>query len=98
MLDGPARWTATAGPIAGGGPIALFEATLTARRPVLGEDHPDTLTSANNLANAYRRAGRHAEAIPIFEATLAACRRVLGDDHATTKILERSYESARGSR
>ena len=51
---------------------------------VLGETHPDTLTSRNNLARAYRDAGRLEEAIPLFERTLADCERVLGETHPTT--------------
>jgi tetratricopeptide (TPR) repeat protein len=51
---------------------------------VLGPDHPDTLTSRNNLALAYRAAGRAAEAIPLYEQTLAARDRVLGPDHLNT--------------
>ena len=38
---------------------------------VLGEDHPDTLTSRNNLAGAYQAAGDLGRAIPLFEQTLA---------------------------
>jgi hypothetical protein len=40
----------------------LHEQTLATRERVLGPDHPDTLNSRNNLANAYRaadRSGKH---------------------------------------
>ena len=37
---------------------------------VLGDIHPDTLTSRNNLAHAYKAAGRLGEAILLFERTL----------------------------
>jgi len=36
----------------------LDEQTLAARERVPGPDHPDTLRSRNNLAAAYRDAGR----------------------------------------
>jgi hypothetical protein len=36
----------------------LHERTLADRERLLGPDHPDTLTSRNNLANAYQEAGR----------------------------------------
>lgn len=39
----------------------LDEETLTRRRAVLGEDHPDTLTSANNLAADLYQLGRYEE-------------------------------------
>ena len=64
--------------------IALYERTLADRERVLGPDHPDTLTSRNNLAVAYRAAGRAAEAIPLLEQTLADRERVLGPDHPDT--------------
>ena len=43
--------------------ITLLEQTLADRERVLGADHPDTLRTRNNLATAYRDAGRAAEAI-----------------------------------
>ena len=42
--------------------IPLYEATLTDCQRVLGADHPDTLTSRNNLAGAYGAAVRPAAA------------------------------------
>ena len=48
--------------------IPLFERTLADREQVLGETHPDTLTSRNNLALAYQDAGRLDEAIPLLSA------------------------------
>ena len=51
---------------------------------MLGPDHPGTLTSQNNLADAYQEAGRVAEAIPLYEQILADRERVLGPDHPGT--------------
>ena len=39
----------------------MHEQTLADRERVLGPDHPDTLQSRNNLANAYQAAGRTGE-------------------------------------
>jgi tetratricopeptide (TPR) repeat protein len=65
---------------------------------VLGADDPQTLYSRNNLAHAYRLAGRLSEAIALFERTLADCERVLGASHPDTLAcrdnLARAYESA----
>jgi hypothetical protein len=38
--------------------VFIGERLLADQGRVLGPDHPDTLTSRNNLANAYRAAGR----------------------------------------
>ena len=67
--------------------IAVGEPLLADQERVLGPDHPDTLTSRNNLAAAYRAAGRAAEAIPLHERTLADRERVLGPDHPDTLTL-----------
>ena len=50
----------------------------------LGADHPDTLISQNNLANAYRVAGQFARALPLSERTVAAQTARLGTDHPDT--------------
>ncbi len=51
---------------------------------LLGDDHPSTLLSMNNLANVYRNQGRYAEAEPLYLETLEAQKRVLGDNHERT--------------
>ncbi|MCG5437695.1 tetratricopeptide repeat protein, partial [Micromonospora foliorum] len=68
----------------GASDLPLYEATLAAYERVLGDEHPDTLTSRNNLAYAHKAAGRLSEAIPLYEATLAVRERVLGDEHPKT--------------
>ena len=42
--------------------VPQFEQTLADRERVLGQAHPDTLTSHDNLAIAYKDAGRLDEA------------------------------------
>ena len=51
---------------------------------ILGKDHPQTLTSRNNLACAFESAGRLTEAIPLYEQVLADRIRVLGEYHPQT--------------
>lgn len=48
--------------------IAVGQPLLDDARRVLGPDHPSTLGSRGNLANACQAAGRAAEAIPLHEA------------------------------
>ncbi len=61
--------------------IVIGERLVADQERVLGPDHPDTLASRDNLANAYRDAGRLDEAISLHEQTLAAYGSVLGPDH-----------------
>jgi hypothetical protein len=51
---------------------------------VLGEDHPDTLTTANNLALNLHALGELAKARDLNEDTYTRRRRVLGEDHPAT--------------
>jgi hypothetical protein len=59
----------------------LLEQTLAAQRRVLGDEHPNTLTSMNNLAATLGASGGRAGARELLEQTLAAQRRPLGDEH-----------------
>ncbi|HEX8103066.1 MAG TPA: tetratricopeptide repeat protein, partial [Solirubrobacteraceae bacterium] len=58
-------------------------------------DHPATLGSRNNLANAYEAAGDLTRAIPLYEDTLTTSERVLGPDHPATRTVSASLELAR---
>ena len=78
--------------------IEFYEQMLAEREWVLGPDHPYTLTARNNLAGAYKSAGRFGEAIELYEQVLAERERVLGSDHLDTlntrNNLAGAYKSA----
>ncbi|WP_405894529.1 tetratricopeptide repeat protein [Streptomyces sp. NBC_00104] len=78
--------------------IPLLQATLAQCEQILGDTHPKTLRSRNNLAYAYESAGDLERAIPLYEATLAQYEQVLGDTHPDTLTsrnnLAGAYESA----
>ena len=48
---------------------------------MLGEEHPETLTSMNNLAVLYRAEGKYPQAEPLYMRVVEVQRRVLGADH-----------------
>jgi hypothetical protein len=73
---------------------AARQAKLADREQLLGDTHPDTLTSRNNLAMAYRAAGRLAEALPLYERTLADREQLLGDTHPDTLSCRNNLASA----
>jgi hypothetical protein len=50
----------------------------------LGADHPNTLTTLNNLGLVYQATGRLREAIKLFEQVNAAYVAKLGADHPNT--------------
>ncbi|WDF40349.1 tetratricopeptide repeat protein [Streptomyces sp. T12] len=78
--------------------ITYFLRAHVIDRRVLGEDHPNTLASRNNLAYAYESAGNLTQAIPLYEQNLAHSERVLGHEHPDTlrarNNLAGTYESA----
>ena len=57
---------------------------LAARQRKLGADHPDTLTTASNLAITISKQGKYAEAEQMQREVLAAQERHLGADHPDT--------------
>ena len=76
--------------------IPLYKGTLADCERVRRTDHPDTLTTRNNLAMAYRAAGRTADAIPLFERMLADCERMRGPDHPDTKAARKALAALTG--
>ncbi|KAL9113982.1 MAG: hypothetical protein Q9187_007548 [Circinaria calcarea] len=64
--------------------IELSEKILEAERRILGDEHPVTLTSINNLASSYSELGRWQEAMELKEKVLEARKRILGDEHPDT--------------
>ncbi len=54
------------------------------QKRVLGAEHPETLTSANNLAMSLSDQGKYAEAEQIQREVLAVRKRVLGAEHPDT--------------
>jgi hypothetical protein len=63
---------------------SLRERALNLRRSRLGDDHPDTLDSANNFAVDLRWLGHYEQARQLNEDILTRRRRILGDDHPDT--------------
>jgi tetratricopeptide (TPR) repeat protein len=68
----------------------LLEDVLAIRRKVLGEEHPQTANTHNNLAVSIDQQGRYKEAEQGFRKALAIRRKVLGNEHPDTA---QSYNS-----
>ncbi|KAH7125072.1 hypothetical protein B0J13DRAFT_455109, partial [Dactylonectria estremocensis] len=51
------------------------------RKRVLGEEHPDTLTSMNNLAASWKDQGRTRDASALMRNCVVLRERVLGVDY-----------------
>jgi hypothetical protein len=62
----------------------LLLQTLELKKDVLGDDHPDTLASMNNLAEVLCQQGKYTDAETLQLQTLELRKKVLGDDHPST--------------
>jgi tetratricopeptide (TPR) repeat protein len=62
----------------------LYRRALEGRERVLGPEHPQTLTSVNNLAGLLESKGDLAAAEPMYRRALEAQERVLGPEHPQT--------------
>jgi len=58
---------------------------LDKRKRILGEDHPDTLSSMGNLAALYESQGNYDAALPLCLECLDKQKRILGEDHPSTQ-------------
>jgi CHAT domain-containing protein len=64
--------------------IVYEESALAKCKSEVGEDHPNTLNSMNNLAISYRVIGQNDKALELNEQTLKLRRSKLGEDHLAT--------------
>jgi tetratricopeptide (TPR) repeat protein len=60
------------------------ERALELRRRSLGEQHPDTLTTMENLGGIYRREGLYTQAERLYTKVLRERRQILGGEHPDT--------------
>jgi tetratricopeptide (TPR) repeat protein/tRNA A-37 threonylcarbamoyl transferase component Bud32 len=78
--------------------IEVLQRARTTREQELEADHPDTLTTLNDLARTYWFAAKFPEAIELFEQVRDARVRTLGAKHPdtldTTSSLAGAYKSA----
>ena len=61
-----------------------FEKDLEINRKVLGEEHPDTALSMNNMGALLSAMGDYDAARPYYEMALEIRRNVLGEEHPDT--------------
>ncbi len=71
----------------------LYSQVLEIRKRVLGEEHPATATSYNNLASVYASQGEYRKAEGLYGKALRISERVLGEEHPATAA---SYNNLAG--
>ena len=65
-------------------PVSYLTRALETYERVLGPEHPDTLSTVNNLATLYTDQGKYELAKPLYQWALETCERVLGLEHPDT--------------
>ncbi|MFJ8444293.1 tetratricopeptide repeat protein [Kitasatospora griseola] len=74
--------------------IPAFGRALASRERILGDDHPDTVASRNNLATAYQAVGDPGRAVPLLERAVLDSERILGSDHPHTLVSRNNLATA----
>jgi len=64
--------------------VPLYRRALESRERVLGKEHPQTLSSVNNLALCLYALGDAAAALPLLRRALDSSEQVLGKEHPDT--------------
>ena len=59
-------------------------------RRTLGDTHPKTLASINNLGGLLYAQGKLDEAEPVFREAVRVARKILGDAHPTTVAIQKN--------
>jgi serine/threonine protein kinase/tetratricopeptide (TPR) repeat protein len=77
--------------------LSVRERAVAVRQAALGPDHRLTLASRHDLAVAYAKVGRQADAIRLEETTLKSCEAALGIDDDLTLASRNSLGSAYGA-
>jgi hypothetical protein len=76
----------------------LFREALEGSRRTLGDAHPQTLVSINNMAHLLLVRGELAEAEPLYREALEGLRRAHGDAHPHTLAALRHLLALRKAR
>jgi tetratricopeptide (TPR) repeat protein len=71
-----------------------FRSALSAKRKLLGANHPDVGISLSNLGDIYRRLGRAKESRSTHVAAIAILKKTLGAKHAHTLAAVANYKKA----
>ncbi|MGB3639812.1 MAG: tetratricopeptide repeat protein [Rivularia sp. (in: cyanobacteria)] len=76
----------------------LLVQCLSTVRSRLGENHPYTALSLNNLATLYHNQGKYEQAEPLYIQALEIVERVLGENHPNTVTCRNNLEYLRALR
>ncbi len=64
--------------------LLLYERALSIRKELLGDDHPETASTYNNMASVYEKQGKYENALEYYSKARAVRENALGSDHPDT--------------
>ncbi|KAF8533194.1 hypothetical protein BDD12DRAFT_947879 [Trichophaea hybrida] len=64
--------------------LKWYQRALDGREKILGRDHPDTLTTVNNMALVFDKQGEYIKALEWYQRVLDGREKILGRDHPHT--------------
>ena len=67
--------------------LEWYEKALAIREKVLGEEHPDTASTYNNMATTFEKQHKYEKALDLYEKALAIREKVLGEEHPDTATI-----------
>ncbi len=73
----------------------LYLKALKIREKVLGEEHPSTATSYNNLAGLYESMGENKKTEPLYIKALKTSEKILGEKHPNTLNIFNNFDNFR---
>ncbi|KAH7385972.1 hypothetical protein BKA66DRAFT_490292 [Pyrenochaeta sp. MPI-SDFR-AT-0127] len=65
---------------------SMCRSAVAVREKVLGEEHPETLTSVSYLGSVLERQGKYEEAEAMYQRALQGLEKILGAEHSDTLI------------
>lgn len=66
--------------------VDIHSKALQIRQQVLGENHPDTAASYNNLGYSYEKLGNYEKGLEYMTKALKIRQQVLGEEHLDTVV------------
>ena len=66
--------------------LEFMENSLTMKKQLFGDEHPEVASSLNNLGEYLQSIGRLDEALVNMKSSLAMRKKLLGDDHPDVRI------------
>ena len=73
--------------------LEYYQKALAIKEKVLGEEHPSTATSYNNIGGVFDSRGDYPKALEYYQKALAIFEKVLGEEHPNTATVRNNIRA-----